>query len=163
MKLGAYRGVCLKVYDIIAPIIDELGYRIWDVEYYKEGSEQILCITIDNDEGIDILDCEKVSRAIDEPLDKEDPVPSEYYLQVSSPGIERELKRAEHFLAFIGEKVRVGFYAAPKEGAFKGVKNAEAVLCSFDADNATITLKSGDSEESFPLEKITGVKLAFEF
>ncbi len=163
MKLGTYRGICLKVYEIVEPIINELGYEIWDVEYYKEGSEQILCVTIDKDEGIDILDCEKVSRAIDEPLDLHDPIPVEYFLQVSSPGIERELKRAEHFEAYIGEKVRVGFYSTPKDGAFSGQKNAEATITAFSEEESALTLSNAKGEECIPLEKITGVKVAFEF
>ncbi len=163
MKLGVYRGVCLKAYEVVAPIAEELGYDIWDVEYYKEGSEQILCITIDKEDGVDILDCEKMSRAVDEPLDVADPVPVEYFLEVSSPGIERELKRAEHFEAFIGERVRVGFYASPKEGIFKGHKNAEATLEDFSEEDASVTLSVGEECETVSLEKITGIKIAFEF
>ncbi len=163
MKLGTYKGICLKVYEIIEPIVSELGYRIWDVEYYKEGSEQILCVTIDSEEGIDILDCEKVSRAIDEPLDVHDPIPVEYFLQVSSPGVERELKRAEHFEEYVGEKVTVGFYSTPKEGVFKGKKNAVATLKGFDEEETMLSLETNEGEESVPLEKLTGVKCYFEF
>lgn len=163
MKLGAYRGIPAKVFPIVEPIISELGYLIWDIEYYKEGSEQILCITLDSDEGINIEDCEKVSRAIDAPLDEADPIPAEYYLQVSSPGIERELKRPEHFDAYIGEKVRVGFYSAAKEGIFAGKKNTEATLTAFSDDPASITLSDGVNEETVLLEKITGVRCAFDF
>ena len=163
MKLSAYRGIPAKVLPIAEPIVTELGYELWDIEYYKEGPDQILCVTLDSEEGINIEDCEKVSRALDLPLDEADPIPCEYCLQVSSPGIERELKKAEHFECFIGERVRVGFYSTVKEGIFAGMKTVDAVLADFSEDEASITLSYNEKEEAVSLEKVTGVKTVFDF
>ena len=77
--------------EIARPIADDLGLRIWDVRYLKEGSQWYLRVFIDKDGGVDINDCERMSRALDEPLDQADPIDGEYILEVSSPGIEREL------------------------------------------------------------------------
>ena len=74
------------------PIAEELGYSIWDVEYVREGADYYLRITIDNEEGITIDDCEAFSRAIDPILDEADPITDSYHLEVSSPGIERDIK-----------------------------------------------------------------------
>ncbi len=163
MKLSVYRGIPAKVLPIAEPIVTELGYELWDVEYYKEGTDQILCITLDSENGINIEDCEKVSRALDLPLDEADPIQCEYCLQVSSPGIERDLKKAEHFEAFIGETVRVGFYSTVKEGIFAGMKTVDAVLAGFSEEKAALTLSYLGSEEEVSLEKITGVKTVFDF
>jgi ribosome maturation factor RimP len=103
------------------PVAESLGYFIWDVEYVKEGARQILRITIDTeaDEGITIEDCEKMHRAIDPVLDEADPIESAYYLEVSSPGIERELKYDFHFLACEDWDVEVKLYAPDEKGRKK--------------------------------------------
>ncbi len=91
---------------IVKPIVEGLGLLLWDVRFEKEGSSWYLRIFIDREDApVDVLDCEKVSRAIDEPLDKADPISQSYYLEVSSPGIERELTRKEHFEQFLGAPV----------------------------------------------------------
>ena len=99
MAKGA--NIAEKVEALIRPCISELGYRIWDVEYVKEGAEWYLRVTIDSDDGIGIDDCERVSRAINPIIDEADPIEDFYYLEVSSPGIERVLRRPEHFAASI--------------------------------------------------------------
>ena len=105
----------------IEPIVTELGYRIWDITYGKIGADYHLEITIDSDNGIDIADCEKVHRAIDPVLDEIDPIEGFYYLEVSSPGLERELKNADHIYACEGWDVEVRLYA-PMNGSkiFRG-------------------------------------------
>ena len=143
MKLSTYKGVPAKVLPIVEPVVTAEGYYLWDIEFYKEGSEQILCITLDSDDGINIEDCEKVSRAIDAPLDEADPISCEYYLQVSSPGIERELKRYEHFEAFVGETVRASLYSQKKEGLFEGMKVIRATLAAISEDGTSLTLEIG--------------------
>ncbi len=90
------------VEELAVPIAADLGLRIWDVRYLKEGSQWFLRVFIDKDGGVDINDCENMSRALDAPLDELDPIAGEYILEVSSPGIERELIRPEHFMQFIG-------------------------------------------------------------
>ena len=101
-----------KVLSIIFPIAESLGFDIWDVRYLKEGASYFLRIFIDKPEGITIDDCETFSRAIDEPLDKADPIKEAYFLEVSSPGLGRELIKEELFKAFIGEDVIVKLYKA---------------------------------------------------
>ncbi len=110
-----------KVSLIAEPLADSLGFFLWDVEYVKEGGRKVLRITIDSEEGITIDDCEKMHRALDPLLDEADPIEEAYYLEVSSPGIERELKCDMHIDACEGWDVEVKLYA-PIDGAktFKG-------------------------------------------
>ena len=93
------------VWEIARPIADSLGLRIWDIRFVKEGADWFLRIFIDKDGGVSIDDCEAMSRAIDAPLDEADPIEQSYCLEVSSPGIERELTRPEHFEALCGQPV----------------------------------------------------------
>lgn len=124
---------------IAAPIAEGLGLRIWDVRYLKEGSQWYLRVFIDKDGGVDINDCENMSRALDEPLDKADPIDGEYILEVSSPGVERELIRPEHFMQFIGADIMVKMIR-PLEGIGKEFKG---VLTAFEDGTVTITDHSG--------------------
>ena len=103
------------VREAIEPTVTELGYAIWDITYSKIGADYHLEITIDSEEGINIEDCEKVHRAIDPILDECDPIEDFYYLEVSSPGIERELRTDEHILHSLGSKVEIKLFA-PKDG-----------------------------------------------
>lgn len=89
------------------PIAAGLGLQVWDVRFLKEGADWFLRIYIDKSGGISIEDCEAMSRAIDGPLDQLDPIEQSYCLEVSSPGLNRELVRDEHFAAFLGSPVRV--------------------------------------------------------
>lgn len=100
------------VRSIIEPTVTELGYSIWDITYQKIGADYHLEITIDSEGGINIEDCEKVHRAIDPILDEHDPIESFYYLEVSSPGIERELRTEEHILASVGVKCEAKLFRA---------------------------------------------------
>lgn len=96
-----------NVWRIAEPIVESFGLTLWDVRYLKEGANWYLRIFIDKDEGVNINDCEKVSRALDEPLDALNLIDQSYCLEVSSPGIERELIRPEHFDKFIGSDIFV--------------------------------------------------------
>ncbi len=100
------------VREAIEPTVNELGYSIWDITYSKVGADYHLEITIDSDEGINIDDCEKVHRAIDPIIDECDPIEDFYYLDVSSPGIERELRTEEHIELSVGERVEAKLFAA---------------------------------------------------
>ena len=116
------RGIAEKVWEIAEPLADSLGIWIWDVEFVKEGARRVLRITVDSEEGVDINDCEALHRAIDPLLDEADLIEEQYYLEVSSPGIERELKTDIHIEACEGWDVEVKLYA-PKNGAktFRGL------------------------------------------
>ena len=114
------------VREAIEPTVTELGYRIWDVTYAKVGADYHLEITIDSDAGIGIEDCERVHRAIDPILDEVDPIETFYYLDVSSPGLERELRTEEHIALSIGSAVEAKLFAA-KDGAKSVVGNLAAL------------------------------------
>lgn len=127
------------VRDAVSPTITELGYDIWDITYSKVGADYHLEITIDSPNGINIEDCEKVHRAIDPILDEVDPIEGFYYLDVSSPGIERELRTEAHILHSIGQKVEAKLFAA---------KDGRRVVCgilkSFEGGALVITEQAGD-------------------
>ncbi|MBQ2308329.1 MAG: ribosome maturation factor RimP [Clostridia bacterium] len=116
------KSISETVRALAEPLADELGCWVWDVEYVKEGARKILRITIDSEEGIDINLCEKLHRAIDPLLDEADPIEEAYYLEVCSPGVERELRTQIHIDACEGWDVEVKLYA-PVDGAkvFRGV------------------------------------------
>ena len=148
------KNIAGTVRDLVSPVADSFGFMLWDVEYVKEGSRQILRITIDSENGIDINDCERVHRAIDPILDEADPIPVQYYLEVSSPGLERELRTAEHIAKCIGQKVTVKFYVA-----VNGSKELTAVLTGYSPEKDTVTL----DETEFERNKIAKMHLYCEF
>ncbi len=131
------------VRELIEPSVLELGYRIWDVSYQKIGADYHLEITIDSDDGIGIEDCEKVHRAIDPILDEHDPIENFYYLEVSSPGIERELKSDEHITLSIGETVEAKLFTAKD-----GQKSLTGELKSYEGGKITVTVGEIDYELS---------------
>jgi len=126
------------VREVIEPTVTSLGYSIWDVTYSKIGADYHLEITIDSENGIDINDCEKVHRAIDPILDECDPIEGFYYLEVSSPGIERELRTDAHILACIGMAVEAKLYTAKD-----GKKSFVGILESYADGIVTITSEEG--------------------
>ena len=124
---------------LVQPYVEELGLELWDVRFEKEGSMWFLRIFADREGGISIDDCEALSRAIDEPLDKADPIAQSYVLEVSSPGIERELVKDWHFLRYIGYPVTVRFIR-PRDGR----RELVGELCGYEAGVATV---APDGEE----------------
>lgn len=149
------KNTVTTVEEIARPIAEELGLEIWDVRYLKEGSQWFLRIFIDKDGGVDINDCERMSRALDEPLDKADPIDGEYILEVSSPGIERELVRPEHFEAFIGADIMVKMIR-PLEGVGKEFKG---VLTAYSDGDVTITDHSGENTVTIRKKDAAYIKL----
>ena len=127
------------VREAILPTVTELGYRLWDVTYSKIGADYHLEITIDNDEGININDCEKVHRAIDPIIDECDPIEGFYYLDVSSPGSERDLRTDEHILHCLGWQVEAKLFAQKD-----GKKTVKGVLTAFEDGKITITEPTGE-------------------
>jgi ribosome maturation factor RimP len=106
---------------LLRPVVEELGYTLWDLEYSPGRGSGFVRLYIDADAGIALDDCERVSRAVSELLDAADPVPGQYTLEVSSPGLERPLRTAAHFAPYVGEAVFIEM-AHPLEGRrrFKG-------------------------------------------
>ena len=123
----------------IEPTVTELGYRIWDVSYSKIGADYHLEITIDSESGIGIDDCERVHRAIDPILDECDPIEGFYYLEVSSPGIERELKCDEHITASLGLVAEAKLFAA-KDGR----KSVTGTLKAYSDGKLVIDTEDGE-------------------
>lgn len=118
-----------------APVADGMGLTLWDVLYVKEGPSWFLRLIIDREGGVTIDDCETFSRAMDPIIDELDPSEAEYYLEVSSPGLGRELRTDEHLDAYIGKEVRVKLYKKNDDG----VKEAAGVLTARDAQTITVT------------------------
>lgn len=127
------------VRDAVSETITGLGYEIWDITYSKVGADYHLEITIDSPEGINIEDCEKVHRAIDPILDECDPIEGFYYLDVSSPGVERELRTEEHISRSVGEKVRAKLFAQKD-----GKRVIQGILSAFEDGKLTITEPTGE-------------------
>lgn len=99
-----------RVEELVKPQIENMGYNLYDVEYVKEGKDYFLKIYINNEKGIEIADCEKVTGAINEILDKADYIKETYFLEVSSTGIERILRKDEHLKEAIGEQIEIKLY-----------------------------------------------------
>ena len=150
-------GIAPLVEGLVTPTINELGYDVWDVEYVKEGAEWYLRITIDHEDGIDIEDCEKVHRAIEVIIDEADPIEDFYYLEVSSPGVERTLRKKEHFAVCVGEKVELRLFAPDA----KGKKGYVGVLKA--ADDAGVTLEADGEEIALAYSAIAKANTFFEF
>ena len=143
--------------ELAEPIADSLGCWVWDVEFVKEGTRKILRITIDSEEGIDIEVCEKMHRAIDPVLDEVDPISEPYYLEVSSPGLERELKTPEHIEACEGWDVEVKLYAP-----IDGLKLFRGVLLSSENENE-IKIDIAGSERVFDKQAVAKISTYFDF
>ena len=107
MKLKKNGATEQKVYELAAPLAESLGLVIWDVRFEKEGASWYLRVFIDKDEGISIDDCEAMSRPLSDLLDEADPIDQQYFLEVGSAGLERDLVRESHFAASIGAVVRM--------------------------------------------------------
>ena len=142
------------VREAIEPTVTELGYRIWDITYSKIGADYHLEITIDSDEGIYIEDCEKVHRAIDPIIDECDPIEDFYYLEVSSPGIERELRTDAHVESSIGQRVEAKLFAA-----IDGAKSVCGELISFE--DGFITVRAGESDIRIARSDVSKLKTVY--
>ncbi len=142
--------------ELLLPIAQSNGVDIYDVEYVKEGSEYYLRAYIDKAEGVNINDCENVSRALSDALDKEDFIPDAYILEVSSPGLGRTLKKDRHFEKCLGQDVEVKLFKA-----MDGCKEFEGALKSFDSEN--ITIEAAGKEQTFLRSNIAIIRLALDF
>ncbi len=143
--------------ELLRPIVDRFGVEIYDVEYVKEGNERYLRAYIDKPEGVNITDCENVSRALSDALDAEDFIEDAYILEVSSPGLGRALKKDSHLEKSLGEEVEIKTYKPiEKQKEFSGI------LKAFDADTVTIT-EEEDKERVFQRADIALIKLALDF
>ncbi|MGG7163701.1 ribosome maturation factor RimP [Clostridium ihumii] len=141
-----------KLQTLTEPIVTKNNCELYHLEYIKESGEYIFRVYIDNDNGIALSDCEKVSRELSDLLDVEDPISEEYILEVQSPGVFRTLFNDKHLKKYIGYDVKVNL-----KSLLNGKKKIEGVLKSFDTLN--ITIESENVEISIPREKVSEVTL----
>lgn len=145
-----------KTEELVNPIAKDNGVSVYDVEYVKEGGDYYLRVYIDKEGGVHISDCENVSRALSDVLDKADFIPGAYILEVSSPGLGRVLKKDRHFQAVIGQEVEIRLFKPVDK-----CKEFTGILDSFDADG--ITILEGDDYRTFRRAEIAVVRLALDF
>ncbi len=157
MKKG-FGGVAATVLPIVEGAVSDAGCSIWDIEFVKEGSAHVLRITIDTDRegGVGIDDCERVHRAVDPLLDEADPIESHYYLQISSPGAERDITMPMHIEACRGMRVEARLFAA-----INGSKTVSGELCGMDGDDVVINAAGG--EIRVPFAQISKMKTLYDF
>ena len=142
-----------RVEELIKDKIENIGYSLYDVEYAKEGPNYYLRIFIDSENGIDLNDCEKVSNEINEKLDEADYIKEQYYLEVSSPGIERILRKDTHLEQNIGKQVEAKLFKKDENGS----KNYIGELKKFDKETVTI------DEIKIERKNIAQIKTIFEW
>lgn len=140
-----------RVYSLIKETVEAQGVSLWDVRFLKEGASWYLRVFIDKEDGITIDDCTNVSHAIDPIIDEADPIDKAYYLEVCSPGIERELTRPFHFESVLGEKIKVKLYKA-----IDGKKEFIGILRSADEK---IVLETESYELSLEFKEISKANL----
>ena len=143
-----------QIYEMVKPIADELNYQIYHIEYVKENGEYYLRIYIEKDGGVSLNDCEALSRRVSDVMDEKDPIADPYFLEVSSPGLNRTIFTEEHYKRFIGREVMVRFTKA-----IDGKKNAKGILKEVNEDNIIV---EADTLISIPKEKIKSANIEGE-
>ena len=150
----------MKVTDLVAsyakPVVEQFGCELWDVEYVREGSEYFLRLYLDKEGGVDINDCEAVSRAMDPILDEKDPIQGSYHFEVCSAGLERVLKRPSDFERFLGSAITVKLYR-PRNG----MKEIPCILRGYE--DGRITVEAGKETITFEKSEVAQVRLRVEF
>ena len=150
----------MKVTELVAsfakPIVEEHGCELWDVEYVREGSEYFLRLYLDKEGGVDITDCEAISRAVDPILDEKDPIKESYHFEVCSAGLERVLKRPSDFEQFMGSNVLVKLYK-PRNGA----KELKGTLTGYE--NGKVTIDQAGTFVTLEKQEVALVRLYVEF
>lgn len=142
--------------ELLLPIAREAGVEIYDVEYVKEGSEWYLRAYIDKDGGVNIGDCEAVSRALSDRLDEADFIDDAYILEVSSPGLGRTLKKDKHLQKSLGEEVEIRLYKPLDK-----CKEFCGILRRFDEEQ--IIIETAEKEMTFARKEIALIRLALDF
>ena len=150
----------MKVTDIVTkiaqPVVEAHGCQLWDVEYVREGDQRFLRLYLDKEGGVDITDCEAISRAVDPLLDEADPIAESYHFEVCSAGLERALKRPSDFERFMGSAITVKLYR-PRNG----LKEIPGVLRGY-ADGR-ITMEAGKETVTFEKSEVALCRLRVEF
>ena len=150
----------MKVTDIVTkiaqPVVEAHGCQLWDVEYVREGDQRFLRLYLDKEGGVDITDCEAISRAVDPLLDEADPIAESYHFEVCSAGLERALKRPSDFERFMGSDITVKLYR-PRNG----LKEIPCVLTGYE--DGKITVEAGKETITFEKSQVALVRLRVEF
>ncbi|CAM3937337.1 ribosome maturation factor RimP [Paenibacillus alkaliterrae] len=144
------------VEEMVGPYLNSNGFELVDIEYVKEGSHFFLRIFVDKEGGIDIDDCGRISEFVSEQLDKNDPITDAYFLEVSSPGAERPLKKQEDVTKAIGKHVYITTYEP-----ISGAKEFEGLLLSFDGED--VIIRVGKKDHTIPYTKVASARLAIVF
>lgn len=138
MIKGKKPNTCEFCGEIVKPVLEKMGLNLWDIRFEKEGNAWFLRYFIDKENGVTIDDCENFSRAVDPLLDEADPISQSYYLEVSSPGTERELTKDWHFEKCMGELINVRLIRA-----FEGERDFTGTLCEYQDGNISLILEDG--------------------
>ena len=150
----------MKVTEIVAklaePVVKAHGCELWDVEYVREGDQRFLRLYLDKESGVDITDCENISRAVDPLLDEADPIAESYHFEVCSAGLERALKRPGDFERFMGSPIMVKLYR-PRNG----LKEIPGVLRGYE--DGKVTMEAGKETITFEKSEVALVRLRVEF
>lgn len=141
---------------LLQPIVEANHVEIYDIEYVKEGADWYLRIFIDKEGGVAIQDCEAVSRALSDALDQKDFIPDAYILEVSSPGLGRQLKKEKHLAKSLGQKIDVKTYQN-----IEGSKEFTGILEAFDKESVTVAVDG--REVVFQKSDIANIRLAYDF
>ena len=146
-----------RVEKLVEPIIKKIGYELYDAEYAKEGKNYFLRIFIDNKKGIDLSDCEKVNDAITDILDEKNYIKEQYFLEVSSPGIERILRKDKHLKQNIGQQINVKLFKKDENGK----KEYLGKLKEFD--DLKIVIEQDENEVQIERKNISQIKTVYNW
>lgn len=146
-----------KVEKLVEPIIEKIGYDLYDVEYAKEGKNYFLRIFIDNEKGIDLNDCEKVNDSITDILDEANYIKEQYFLEVSSPGVERTLRKDKHLKQNIGQQINIKLFKKDENGK----KEYLGKLKEFD--ELKIIIEQDENEIQIERKNISQIKTVYNW
>lgn len=141
---------------LLQPYLEQESFELVDIEYVKEGRSRFLRVYVDKEGGIDIEDCSRISEYLSAMLDEEDPIPEAYFLEVSSPGAERPLKKPKDFYRAIDRHVLVKTYEP-----LHGMKEFEGTLLAYDESD--LTVEAGGKQYKIPVSKVASARLAIAF
>jgi len=145
-----------RIGEVALPVVNQHGCTLWDVEYVREGAERYLRIYIDKEGGVDISDCEKISRALDPMLDELDIIAESYHFEVCSAGLERPLRRPSDFARFMGSPITVKLYRP-----WEGKKEFPGILRGYE--DGKVTVETGSETITFEKSQVALVRLRVEF
>lgn len=152
-------NIATRISELVKEAVEECGCTLWDVEFVKEGPDHNLIIYIDKPDGISLTDCEMVNDAVEPIIDSEDPIDGSYYLEISSPGLERELKNPEHIKAFVGTEVTVKLFTA-----HEGKKAYAGILAEYDEENDAVCIESAQGQITrLERKQCSSIKTVCEF